>query len=41
MEETFHREVMGGMVQASSSENLLWSLERTVEQIFIPMLSNR
>ena len=29
------------MVQASSPENLLWSLERTVEQIFIPMLSNR
>ena len=40
-EETFQRELVGGMVQASTVESLLWSLERTVELIFIPILSNR
>ena len=40
-EETFQREVIGGLVNSSSPSNLLWSLERTVSLIFIPMLSNR
>ena len=40
-EETFQREVIGGLLSSSSPANLLWSLERTVSLIFIPMLSNR
>ena len=40
-EETFQREVVGGLVNSSSPSSLLWGLERTVSLIFIPMLSNK
>ena len=40
-EETFQREVIGGLVSSSEPSQLLWSLERTVSLIFIPLLTNK
>ena len=37
----FQREVIGGMLSAAVIENLLWNIERTVSQIFIPLLTNK
>ena len=38
-EETFQREIMAGLVNASLNENLLWNIERTVSNVFIPLLN--
>ena len=40
-EETFQREVIGGLVSCSEPSQLLWGLERTVSLIFIPLLTNK
>ena len=34
-EETFQREILTGLVEASISENLLWNIERIVTMIFM------
>jgi hypothetical protein len=55
-EETFQREIMGGLINgggpaaaqcspssstASLTENLLWNIERTVSNVFIPFLNSK
>jgi hypothetical protein len=38
-EDTFQREILTGVLSAVASENILWSLERIVSTIFIPLLN--
>lgn len=38
-EETFQREILCGVISASVSENILWTLERIISTIFIPLLN--
>jgi hypothetical protein len=33
------REIMAGLVNACQNENLLWNIERTVTNVFIPLLN--
>ena len=33
------REIMAGLVNATVNENLLWTIERTVSNVFIPLLN--
>ena len=39
-EETFQREIVCGMLDASVPDNLLWNVERTMSNLFIPILHN-
>ncbi|XP_023348445.1 dynein heavy chain 5, axonemal, partial [Eurytemora carolleeae] len=38
-EETFQREIMAGLINANINENLLWNIERSVSNVFIPLLN--
>ena len=39
-EETFQREIVCGMLDANFPDNLLWNVERTMSNLFIPILHN-
>ena len=38
-EETFQRDILGGLINASKTENILWNIERIFSNIFIPYLN--
>ena len=40
-EETFQRDILAGLVNATNTETLLWNIERTFSNIFIPFLNSR
>ena len=40
-EETFQRDILAGLINATSTEILLWNIERTFSNIFIPFLNSR
>ena len=40
-EETFQRDILAGLINASEMEYLLWNIERTISNIFIPFLNSR
>ena len=37
--DLIQREIMAGLVNATLNENLLWNIERTVSNVFIPLLN--
>ena len=39
-EETFQRDILAGIINASDTEYLLWNIERTFSHIFIPFLNS-
>ena len=40
-EETFQRDILAGLINATQTETLLWNIERTFSNIFIPFLNSR
>ena len=40
-EETFQRDILAGLINATHTETLLWNIERTFSNIFIPFLNSR
>lgn len=40
-EETFQRDILTGLINASQTEYLLWNIERIFSNIFIPFLNSK
>ena len=40
-EETFQRDILAGMINASGTEYMLWNIERMFSNIFIPFLNSK
>ena len=41
MTSLLQREIMSGLVNGSLTENLLWNIERTFSNIFVPFMNSK